>query len=283
MDLSGARDNALAVYRQHKASGHSHSIYKNKQLFKFEIMAIITRSRGILNSSLSVKTSMAGIVKRTKVSVARASISKKLIAIEGGSTPSVRRRAKSLKISHSQDDLAPPAATDASLGSPIASEAHSSAPTSTTSGMLKEGIAHLLKVEPKLAPLIEKHECTPFSEEGLAEVVAPFHSLVSGIISQQVSSAAAKSIKAKFVDLFSEEIAKEGSSFPTPDMVLKCEDTKLRSAGLSGRKVEYIHSLAEHFQSGELSVEVLANASNEDVVKRLVQVRGLGGEILKNQ
>lgn len=147
--------------------------------------------------------------------------------------------------------------------------------------MLKEGIAHLLKVEPKLAPLIEKHECTIFSEEGLAEIVAPFHSLVSGIISQQVSSAAAKSIKAKFVDIFSAELAKEGSSFPTPDMVLKCEDTKLRSAGLSARKVEYVHSLAEHFQNGDLSVEVLENSSNEDVVKRLVQVRGLGGGILK--
>lgn len=143
--------------------------------------------------------------------------------------------------------------------------------------MLKEGILHLLKVEPKLAPLIEKHECTLFSEEGLAEIVAPFDNLVSGIISQQVSSAAAKSIKVKFVDIFSEELAKEGSSFPTPDMVLNCEHTKLRSAGLSVRKAEYVQSLAENFQSGNLSVEVLANASNEDVVKRLVQVRGLGG------
>lgn len=152
-----------------------------------------------------------------------------------------------------------------------------SAPTSTTSEMLKEGILHLLKVEPKLASLIEKHECTLFSEEGLAEIVAPFDSLISGIISQQVSSAAAKSIKVKFVDIFSAELAKEGSSFPTPDMVLKCEHTKLRSAGLSARKAEYVQSLAENFQSGNLSVEVLANASNEDVVKRLVQVRGLGG------
>lgn len=259
-------------------SSERHSVRYKPTTASVEIMAIITRSRGVLNSSLSVKTSTAGIVKRTKSSVARASISKKLIATEG---PSVRRRAKSLKVSYSQDAPAPPAATNTSLGSLIASEAHNSAPISTTSDVLKEGIAHLLKVEPKLAPLIEKYECTPFSEEGLTEVVAPFNNLVSGIISQQVSSAAAKSIKAKFVDLFSEEIAKEGFSFPTPDMVLKCEVTKLRSAGLSGRKVEYVHSLAEHFQKGELSVEVLANSSNEDVVKRLVQVRGLGGEILK--
>lgn len=148
--------------------------------------------------------------------------------------------------------------------------------------MVKEGILHLLKIEPKLAPLIEKHECTLFSEEGLAEIVAPFDSLVSSIISQQVSSAAAKSIKTKFVNLFSEELAKEGPSFPTPDMILKCECAELQSAGLSVRKAEYLLSLAENFQNGNLSVEVLANSSNEDVVKRLVQVRGLGGGVPKS-
>lgn len=147
--------------------------------------------------------------------------------------------------------------------------------------MLKEGIAHLLKVEPKLAPLIEKHECPLFCKEGLAEIVDPFHNLASGIISQQVSGAAAKSIKTKFIDLFSEELAKEEISFPTPQMVLKREHAVLRAAGLSMRKAEYIKSLAEHFQNGDLSVDILLKASNEEVVERLVQVRGIGGESSK--
>lgn len=239
------------------------------------IMAIITRSRSILNSSLGIGGSRAGITKRTKSSVTTASISK-IIGNDGPAMP-VRRRVKSLKVS-------PPAAMNAPLESAMAAETvsvHTSAPTSITSDMVKEGILHLLKIEPKLAPLIEKHECTMFSEEGLAEIVAPFESLVSSIISQQVSSAAAKSIKTKFVNLFSEELAEEGSSFPTPDMVLECECTKLQSAGLSTRKAEYLLSLAENFQSGNLSAEVLANSSNEDVVKRLVQVRGLGGGVPK--
>lgn len=267
MSLGGVPTQAAVAFRS--VSIHSITTSVN-------IMAIITRSRSILNSSLGVGAYRAGITKRTKASVTTASISK-IIANDGPTMP-VRRRVKSLKVS-------PPAVANAPLGSAVASETvslHTSAPTATTSDMLKEGILHLLKIEPKLAPLIEKHECTLFSEEGLAEIVAPFDSLVSSIISQQVSGAAAKSIKTKFVNLFSEELAKEGASFPTPDMVLGCEHTKLQSAGLSTRKAEYLRSLAENFQSGNLSVEVLENSSNEDVVERLVQVRGLGGGVPKS-
>jgi DNA-3-methyladenine glycosylase II len=66
--------------------------------------------------------------------------------------------------------------------------------------ILKQAHVHLIKHAPKLAPLIEEHTCTLFTEEGLAEVVDPFQSLASGIISQQVSGAAARSIKACYND-----------------------------------------------------------------------------------
>lgn len=57
----------------------------------------------------------------------------------------------------------------------------------TTENILDEAVAHLIKTEPKLKPIIEKHPCGVFSPEGLAEEIDPFNSLVSGIISQQVS------------------------------------------------------------------------------------------------
>lgn len=56
----------------------------------------------------------------------------------------------------------------------------------TTGNMLEEALAHLIKVEPKLKPVIEQHPCHVFSPEGLAEEIDPFRSLISGIISQQV-------------------------------------------------------------------------------------------------
>ena len=56
----------------------------------------------------------------------------------------------------------------------------------STSDVLNKAIEHLIKVEPKLKPIIEKHPCKMFSAEGLAEEIEPFRALVSGIISQQV-------------------------------------------------------------------------------------------------
>ncbi|OJD15079.1 hypothetical protein ACJ73_09012 [Blastomyces percursus] len=187
-------------------------------------------------------------------------------------------------------------------------------PTTTTGTLLEEAVAHLIKVAPQLRPVIEKHPCPLFSPAGLAEEIDPFNSLVSGIIGQQVSGAAAKSIKKKFMALFHSDgggdcnstsnvkatIATNNSmnemdeinaeekvetaemrydrddDFPTPAQVAKCDIATLRTAGLSQRKAEYIQGLAEKFASGELSARMLLQASDEEVLEKLIAVRGLG-------
>lgn len=179
------------------------------------------------------------------------------------------------------------------------------APTTTTGTLLEEAIAHLIKVAPQLRPVIEKHPCPLFSPAGLAEEVDPFNSLVSGIIGQQVSGAAAKSIKKKFIGLFcsggndkdndievnnnvngnedeknkpetAEMRYDRDDNFPTPAQVAKCDIATLRTAGLSQRKAEYIQGLAEKFASGELGARMLLQASDEEVLEKLIAVRGLG-------
>jgi len=133
-----------------------------------------------------------------------------------------------------------------------------------------------------MKPLIEKHHCQIFSPEGLAEQVDPFESLASGIISQQVSGAAAKSIKARFVALFtddgtsSDELMIPSRRFPQPSQVASMSIETLRTAGLSQRKAEYLIGLAEKFVSGELSAHLLADAPYEEVLEKLTAVRGLG-------
>jgi len=105
----------------------------------------------------------------------------------------------------------------------------------------------------------------------------PFRSLASGIISQQVSGAAAKSIKAKFVSLFNTDQPDASlHTFPTPSQVCGKTIEVLRTAGLSQRKAEYILGLAEKFHSKELTTEMLFNASYEEVLESLIKVRGLG-------
>ncbi|KAI1536932.1 AlkA 3-methyladenine DNA glycosylase 8-oxoguanine DNA glycosylase [Pyrenophora tritici-repentis] len=138
--------------------------------------------------------------------------------------------------------------------------------------LLKDAEEFLVKVDPKLEELVKKHHCKIFSPEGLREVVDPFTALSSGIIGQQVSGQAASSIRAKFTALF----PTTHPAFPTPTQVLQLPIPTLRTAGLSQRKAEYITGLAEKFCSGELTAQMLVSASDEELIEKLVAVRGLG-------
>lgn len=199
--------------------------------------------------------------------------------------------------------LADPKLSNAMLLSPetsriVASEpladpvSPSKAPTTTTANILQEACDHLIKVDPRMKPLIDAHHCRIFSPEGLAEEIDPFEALCSGIISQQVSGAAAKAIKRRFIGLFrSEEAGAAGKAadieldadgalrripFPHPSEVAPMSVEKLRTCGLSQRKAEYVQGLAEKFTAGELTAELLRDAPYEEVITRLTAVRGLG-------
>lgn len=96
-------------------------------------------------------------------------------------------------------------------------------------------------------------------------------------MAQQVSGAAASSIKNKFIALFAASETHAGPPhFPSPELVARTPIQELKSAGLSLRKAEYIQGLAEKFVSAELSARLLADASDEEVMEKLVAVRGLG-------
>ena len=154
-------------------------------------------------------------------------------------------------------------------------------PLATTGTLLEQATAHLIATDPRLASVISQHPCPLFSPAGLAEEIDPFNSLTSSIIGQQVSGAAAKSIRNKFLALFDlpDTVAPDGHrhpKFPTPGLVAKCDILTLRSAGLSQRKAEYIQGLAEKFANGELGARMLARATDEELVEKLIAVRGLG-------
>lgn len=147
-------------------------------------------------------------------------------------------------------------------------------PFAEPDSLLKTACAHLISVDPDLEPLIEKNPCPVFSSAGLTEAVDPFRSLTTGIMAQQVSGAAASSIKKKFTALFAPADCPNG--YPHPKIVAATPLEKLRTAGLSQRKAEYIQGLAAQFASGELGVEMLMQGDDETVMEKLVAVRGLG-------
>lgn len=96
-----------------------------------------------------------------------------------------------------------------------------------------------------------------------------FGALVRSIVGQQLSTKAAYTIYGRLTRLF-------GERTPSPAEMLAAGDDELRAVGLSRRKAEYLRDLARHVESGELDLGSLHRFTDEEVVSRLVAVRGLG-------
>lgn len=85
------------------------------------------------------------------------------------------------------------------------------------------------------------------------------------------STKAAESISSRFVAAF-----KSDKIFPGPQSVLDIEITILRDAGLSGRKVEYLQSLAKEFISKELDRNSFDSMDDEQIIELLCSIKGIG-------
>ncbi|MDH3451232.1 MAG: DNA-3-methyladenine glycosylase [Gammaproteobacteria bacterium] len=99
----------------------------------------------------------------------------------------------------------------------------------------------------------------------------PFQSLFSAIVSQQVSTKAARAIHARVMQLFPRV------EHPSPRQLLRKSDAALREAGLSRAKVLAVKDLAARVLDGTVpGVTELAEMDDEAIIERLVQVRGIG-------
>ncbi len=97
-----------------------------------------------------------------------------------------------------------------------------------------------------------------------------YEELVESIIGQQLSGKAADTIFKRFLALY------KGSKFPTPVELLKTDVEKLRSAGMSYSKTSYIKNIAQSFKNGDLNVKQLKKMSDEEVIKELTKIKGVG-------
>lgn len=95
-----------------------------------------------------------------------------------------------------------------------------------------------------------------------------FEDLVDAICSQQLSGKAAKTI-------FGRVKEKLGGTI-TPDPIIRIDTEELRKCGLSYAKCSYVKDLAEKVKKGELQISKLDNLADEDVIKELVAVKGIG-------
>jgi 3-methyladenine DNA glycosylase/8-oxoguanine DNA glycosylase len=95
-----------------------------------------------------------------------------------------------------------------------------------------------------------------------------FHSLAEAIIYQQLNGKAAETIFKRFLALAGEPL--------TPDSILRLSPDELRTAGLSQQKATYLRDLAEKTRISALDFSRLAELSDEEVIERLTQVKGVG-------
>jgi len=94
-----------------------------------------------------------------------------------------------------------------------------------------------------------------------------FETFLSTIIGQQLSTKAAQSIMARVLDLMDQ---------PTPEQFIKIPAQTLRDAGLSFRKIEYTQGLATAVLDGSFDIDGLESLSDEDAIKAITSLRGLG-------
>jgi DNA-3-methyladenine glycosylase II len=128
---------------------------------------------------------------------------------------------------------------------------------------MRKAVNHLKKCDPVLCAIIERvgtcrMEFSP----------AEFSSLAEAIVYQQLNGKAAVTIFRRFAALAGEPL--------TPSGILKLSDAQLRSVGLSKQKSAYLKDLSAKTASGALDFSRLHELPDDEVIKHLTQVKGIG-------
>lgn len=96
----------------------------------------------------------------------------------------------------------------------------------------------------------------------------PYGALVRAIVYQQLAGKAAAAIHGRVRALVAGPL--------TPDAVLALPVEALRAAGLSAAKTASVLDLSARAAAGELALAGLSRLPDEDIVSRLIGVRGIG-------
>lgn len=127
----------------------------------------------------------------------------------------------------------------------------------TSPDCMAQGAAHLAARVPAFARVLAF--CGP---PPLRRRDDGFDALLSAIVSQQVSTAAARAIWARM----------QGAGLTTPSAILAASDEGMRAAGLSRQKVRYARALAE----AGIDFAALRDAPEDQIIATLTAVAGIG-------
>lgn len=106
-----------------------------------------------------------------------------------------------------------------------------------------------------------------------------FEAFIQAISAQQISSAAARTIRTLLLESYSPTLSLNGRTyyaFPGPSAVLSRGVEGLREIKLSTRKAEYILEVAAAIENGALDLEGLRHRPDHEVAETLIGLRGVG-------
>jgi DNA-3-methyladenine glycosylase II len=128
---------------------------------------------------------------------------------------------------------------------------------------MRRALTHLKKTDPVLRAIIEQvGPCRMDYDE------PTFHSLAQAIVYQQLHGKAAATIFGRLAALTGTPL--------TPAAVLKLTEEQLRAVGLSKQKLSYLRDLAAKSHNGVVDFAILPSLADEDVIKHLTQIKGIG-------
>jgi 3-methyladenine DNA glycosylase/8-oxoguanine DNA glycosylase len=143
-----------------------------------------------------------------------------------------------------------------------------SSPAFSLSFDLAAATKHLAAADERLARLID--ETLPFQID-VTGAPSPYEALLESIAYQSISGKAAATIFGRVKALSA------SGGIPTPQEMLKLRKPALRKAGLSGAKILAMKDLAQKTLDGTVPThEQAEKMSDEELVERLVSVRGIG-------
>ena len=125
---------------------------------------------------------------------------------------------------------------------------------------------HLAKRDRVMRKLIPR-----FGEGRLKSRGDAFTTLARSIVGQQISVKAAQAVWDRFTALMPGAVSRIA-----PSAVMGLSVPRMREAGLSARKAEYLGDLARHFESGAVHVRQWQQMDDEAIIEELVAIRGIG-------
>jgi DNA-3-methyladenine glycosylase II len=132
------------------------------------------------------------------------------------------------------------------------------------SGEIGRALRHLRRSDPVMRDVIRR--AGPFTLKLRND---RFQALVFSILAQQISSKAARAIRAKLeAHVAPEKISAEG--------ICRLGLDELRTVGLSKQKATYVLDLAERVSSGRLQLNRMSRLRDEAVIESLIEVKGIG-------